>query len=48
MGGAIGVAILAKEEVKKKGRTNFKGTSIHKIDYMVNGLNVMAVLMYAK
>jgi len=35
--GAIGVAILAKEEVKKKGRTNFKGTSIHKIDYMVNG-----------
>lgn len=35
--GAIGVAILAKEEVKKKGYTNFKGTSIHKADYQVNG-----------
>ena len=35
--GAIGVAILAKEEVKKKGYTNFKGTSIHKMDYKVNG-----------
>lgn len=35
--GAIGVAILAKEEVKKKGYTNFKGTSIHKADYEVNG-----------
>jgi predicted CoA-substrate-specific enzyme activase len=35
--GAIGVAILAKEEVRKKGYTNFKGTSIHKIDYSVNG-----------
>lgn len=35
--GAIGVAILAKEEVRKKGFTNFKGTSIHKIDYKVNG-----------
>ncbi len=35
--GAIGVAILAREEVKKKGCTNFKGTSIHNIDYKVNG-----------
>lgn len=35
--GAIGVAILAKEEVKKKGYTNFKGTSIHRVDYVVNG-----------
>ena len=35
--GAIGVAILAKDEVKKKGRTNFKGTSIHNVDYKVNG-----------
>ncbi|NLW23370.1 MAG: 2-hydroxyglutaryl-CoA dehydratase [Tissierellia bacterium] len=35
--GAIGVAILAKEEVKKKGKTNFKGTSIHSADYKVNG-----------
>lgn len=35
--GAIGVTILAKEEVKKKGYTNFKGTSIHKADYQVNG-----------
>ena len=35
--GAIGVAILAKEEVNKKGFTNFKGTSIHKMDYKVNG-----------
>lgn len=35
--GAIGVATLAKEEVKKKGYTNFKGTSIHRVDYVVNG-----------
>lgn len=35
--GAVGVAILAKEEVKKKGFTSFKGTSIHNIDYKVNG-----------
>lgn len=35
--GAVGVAMLAKEEVKKKGFTNFKGTSIHNIDYKVNG-----------
>ena len=35
--GAIGVAILAKEEVKKKGYTNFRGTSIHRVDYVVNG-----------
>lgn len=35
--GAIGAAILAKEEVKKKGYTNFKGISIHKADYEVNG-----------
>ena len=35
--GAVGVAILAKEEVIKKGFTNFKGTSIHNIDYKVNG-----------
>lgn len=35
--GAIGVAILAKEEVKKKAGTNFKGTSIHRIDYQVRG-----------
>ncbi|NLW40146.1 MAG: 2-hydroxyglutaryl-CoA dehydratase [Tissierellia bacterium] len=35
--GAIGAAILAKEEVKKTGRTNFKGTSLHKMDYQVNG-----------
>jgi predicted CoA-substrate-specific enzyme activase len=35
--GAIGVAMLAKEEVRKKGYTDFKGTSIHNIDYKVNG-----------
>lgn len=35
--GAVGVAMLAKEEVKRKGFTNFKGTSIHNIDYKVNG-----------
>lgn len=35
--GAIGAAILAKEEVKKKGKTNFKGTSLCKMDYQVNG-----------
>lgn len=35
--GAIGVAIIAKEEVKKKGKTSFKGTSIHKIDYKISG-----------
>ncbi|NLJ98728.1 MAG: 2-hydroxyglutaryl-CoA dehydratase [Tissierellia bacterium] len=35
--GAIGVAMLAKEEVKKKGKTNFKGTSIHNINYRVSG-----------
>ena len=35
--GAIGVAILAKEEVKKKGSTNFRGASIYKIDYNIRG-----------
>lgn len=35
--GAIGVAMLAKEEVKKKGKTSFKGTFIHNIDYKVSG-----------
>ncbi|GFN34218.1 acyl-CoA dehydratase activase [Tepidimicrobium xylanilyticum] len=35
--GAIGASILAKEEVKKKGKTNFKGISLYKIDYQVNG-----------
>lgn len=35
--GAIGVAILAKEEVKIKGKTNFKGTSLYKMDYQVKG-----------
>ena len=35
--GAIGVAILAKEEAKRKGGTNFKGTSIHNVDYKVSG-----------
>lgn len=35
--GAIGAAILAKEEVKEKGKTNFKGTSLCKMDYQVNG-----------
>ncbi|QQY80389.1 putative CoA-substrate-specific enzyme activase [Keratinibaculum paraultunense] len=35
--GAIGVAILAKEEVKKTGYTKFKGISIHKSNYNVNG-----------
>ncbi len=35
--GAIGVAILAKEEVKKIGYTKFKGISIHKANYNVNG-----------
>ncbi|NLY66040.1 MAG: 2-hydroxyglutaryl-CoA dehydratase [Tissierellia bacterium] len=34
--GAIGAAILAKEEVKKKGRTNFKGFSIGRLKYNVN------------
>lgn len=35
--GAIGVAILAKEEVIRKGETSFKGTFIHNMDYKVNG-----------
>ena len=35
--GAIGVAMIAKEEVRKKGFTDFKGTSIHNMDYKVNG-----------
>lgn len=35
--GAIGVAILAKAEVKKKEKTNFKGTSLYKKDYKVKG-----------
>lgn len=35
--GAIGVAILAKEEVKRKGYTNFKGSTIYKNAYKVRG-----------
>ena len=35
--GAVGVAMLAREEVKRKGYTKFKGISIHNMDYRVNG-----------
>lgn len=35
--GAIGAAILAKEEVRKKGKTSFKGFSIGRLDHNVNG-----------
>ncbi|MBZ2175297.1 acyl-CoA dehydratase activase [Schnuerera sp. xch1] len=34
--GAIGAAMLAEKEVKKKGSTNFKGISVHNVDYKVN------------
>lgn len=36
--GAIGVGILAKEEVKSKGITNFKGFNITDLDFKVKGL----------
>jgi predicted CoA-substrate-specific enzyme activase len=35
--GAIGAAMLAKEEVKKKGETTFKGLGIADMDYKVKG-----------
>lgn len=35
--GAIGAAILAKDEAKEKGKTNFKGTSLHKMNFQVKG-----------
>ncbi len=35
--GAVGAAILAKEEIKKKGKTNFKGFYIGRLKYKVNG-----------
>lgn len=35
--GAIGAALLAKEEMKKKSKSNFKGFFIHEINYKVNG-----------
>ncbi|MTI49228.1 acyl-CoA dehydratase activase [Sporosalibacterium faouarense] len=35
--GAIGAGILAKEEVKSKGKTNFKGIDITDIEYKVRG-----------
>ncbi|AFS77956.1 activator of (R)-2-hydroxyglutaryl-CoA dehydratase HgdC [Gottschalkia acidurici 9a] len=37
--GAIGVAILAKEEVKDKGKTNFKGINIANNEYKVKGID---------
>lgn len=36
--GAIGIAIIAKDQVKTKGFTSFKGTSIHNMEYKVNGI----------
>lgn len=35
--GAIGAAILAKEEVKEKGLTNFKGANIGDLEFKVKG-----------
>lgn len=35
--GAIGAAILAKEETRKKGKTNFKGFSIGRLEHNVYG-----------
>lgn len=35
--GAVGVALIAKKEVKRKGRTNFKGLDIANIEYNVKG-----------
>jgi len=35
--GAIGAAMLSKDEVKQSGRTNFKGMNIAEIDYKVKG-----------
>lgn len=35
--GAIGAAMLAKEAMKNKRKTNFKGMSIHDTNYKVNG-----------
>ncbi len=35
--GAIGAAILAKEEMSKKSKTKFRGFEIHNMDYKVNG-----------
>jgi len=35
--GAIGAALLAKEEIKVKGKTNFKGLGISDIPYTVRG-----------
>ncbi|SCG82671.1 putative CoA-substrate-specific enzyme activase [Proteiniborus sp. DW1] len=36
--GAIGVALLAKEEVKSKGKTNFRGLGISDVPYKVKGI----------
>lgn len=37
--GAIGAAILGKENAKFKGGTNFKGLNLYKNDYAVNGID---------
>lgn len=37
--GAIGAAILSKDEVQKNGQTKFKGTEIYKRDYKVNSID---------
>lgn len=37
--GAIGAAILGKENAKLKGGTNFKGLNLYKNDYAVNGID---------
>ncbi|MTI65396.1 MAG: 2-hydroxyglutaryl-CoA dehydratase [Firmicutes bacterium] len=37
--GAIGSAILSKEEVKKKGRSKFKGVNITDLNYKVKGID---------
>lgn len=36
--GAIGAAILGKEEARSNGKTNFKGLDIYKKDYNVSGI----------
>lgn len=37
--GAIGAAILSKDEVQKNGQTRFKGTEIYKRDYKVSPID---------
>lgn len=37
--GAIGAALVGKENVKMKGNTSFKGLNLYKNDYIVNGID---------